>query len=98
MSDLNQISSGVTSYDLDDGAVVFVEHTRELLRLNSTGAVIWQGLRAGLPFQEIVSSLAYATGASSAAIERDVATLIKKLENIGVLQAHGFRRHSSSPG
>ena len=97
MSDLNKVSSGVTSYDLDDGAVVFVEHTRELLRLNSTGAVIWHGLRAGLPFQEIVSSLVYATGAPDVAIRRDVAALIKDLENVGVLHTNEIARRGGSP-
>src|SRR5215467_10266966 len=97
MSHVNQISSGVTSYDLDDGAVVFVEHTRELLRLNSTGAVIWHGLRAGLPLQEIVSSLVYATGAPDVAIRRDVAALINDLKNVGVLRTNEIARRGGSP-
>jgi hypothetical protein len=96
MSRANTVSSGVSSYDFDDGAILFVEHTRELLRLNPTGALIWQGLRAGLPFQEIVSSLVHVTGTPVVAIERDVAALIKDLEGVGVLQANRLMRRNSS--
>src|SRR5262245_53116160 len=96
MSRVNTVSSGVSSYDFDDGAILFVEHTRELLRLNPTGAVIWQGLRAGLPFQEIVSSLVHVTGTPAVAIERDVAALIEDLEGVGVLQANRFIRRNNS--
>jgi len=97
MSRANTISSGVTSYDLDDGAVLFIEDTRDLLRLNPTGAAIWQGLRAGLSFQEIVSSLVDGTGAPADVIEQDIASLIKELEGIGVLRPNGFVRRRSSP-
>src|SRR5215813_119774 len=97
MSRANTISSGVISYDLDDGAVLFIEDTRDLLRLNPTGAAIWQGLRAGLSFHEIVSSLVDGTGAPADVIERDIASLIKELEGIGVLRPKGFVRHRSSP-
>src|SRR5262245_23743955 len=95
MSHGNTISSGVNSYDLDDGAILFVEHTRELLRLNPTGAVIWHGLRAGLPIQEIVSSLVHVTGTPALAIERDVAALIKDLEGVEVLQTNGLVRRNN---
>jgi len=96
MSRVNTISPGVSGYDFDDGAILFVEHTRELLRLNPTGAVIWHGLRAGLPFQEIVSSLVHVTGTPAVAIEQDVAALINDLEGVGVLQANRLIRRSNS--
>jgi len=96
MSRVNTISSGVSSYDFDDGAILFVEHTSELLRLNPTGAVIWHGLRAGLPFQEIVSSLVQVTGTPAVAIERDVAALIKDLEGVGALEANRLIRMNNS--
>ena len=89
MSELNTISSEVTSYDVDDGTVLFIEQTRELLRLNPTAALVWRGYRAGLSFQEMIEALVRVTGASAAAVERDVAALIKELEDIGALQ----RRH-----
>jgi len=96
MSRVNTVSSGVSSYEFDDGAILFVEHTRELLRLNPTGAVIWQGLRAGLSFQEIVSSLVHVTGTPAVDIERDVAALIEDLEGVGVLQANRLIRRNNS--
>ena len=48
----------VTTYELGNELVIFLEHTGELLRLNPTAAVVWKGLRSGMPSTEIVESLA----------------------------------------
>ncbi len=79
------ICAGVTGYELDDETVLFLEQTGELLRLNTTGALVWHGLECGLSSHEIVDTLVQASGAPATEVERDVACLMMSLREAGVL-------------
>jgi len=75
----------VTGYELDGDAVLFLEQTGELLRLNPTAALIWRGLAAGLSSCEIVESLVQVLDAPAMEVEQDVARLMTSLHEAGVL-------------
>ena len=79
---------GVTAYELGNDIVLFLEHTGELLRLNPTAAVVWKGLRSGMPSTEIVESLARTFGISAERIEGDVQRLVADFEEAGLLRQH----------
>jgi hypothetical protein len=74
---------GVAEYELDGDAVLFLEHTGELLRLNPTAALIWRGVASGLSPREIVESLAQVLNAPALEVERDVALFMSRLHEAG---------------
>ncbi len=79
------IRPGVIGYDLDDDAILFLESSGELLRLNPTAALVWRGLASGLSSREIIDLLVQVLKAPAMDVERDVTGLITSLQESGVL-------------
>jgi hypothetical protein len=88
------ICAGVTGYELGDETVLFSEQTGELLRLNTTGALVWRGLKCGLSSHEIVDTLVQTSGAPATEVERDVAGLMISLREAGVLRGSSVLERS----
>ena len=88
---------GVTAYELGNDIVIFLEHTGELLRLNPTAAVVWKGLRSGMPSTEIVESLARTFGISSEDIKGDVERILAGFEEAGLLREHAECAANQNP-
>jgi coenzyme PQQ synthesis protein D (PqqD) len=79
------IRPGVRGYDVDEDAILFLEYSGELLRLNPTAALVWRGLASGLSSREIIDSLAQVLKAPATNVERDVTGLINSLQEAGAL-------------
>ena len=79
------IRPGVMGYDLDDDAILFLEYSGEMLRLNPTAALVWRGLASGLSSREIIDSLVQVLKAPAMDVERDVTGLMTSLQDAGVL-------------
>ena len=87
----------VTAYELGNDIVIFLEHTGELLRLNPTAAVVWKGLRSGMPSTEIVESLARTFGISAEHIQGDVERIVAGFEEAGLLREHAEYAANQQP-
>jgi Coenzyme PQQ synthesis protein D (PqqD) len=88
---------GVAGYELDDDAVLFLEHSGELLRLNPTAALIWRGFASGLSTRDIVQSLVQVLDAPAVEVERDVAGLMTSLQAAGVLDGSPRKNRAAHP-
>jgi hypothetical protein len=75
----------VRGYDVDEDAILFLEYSGELLRLNPTAALVWRGLASGLSSREIIDSLVQVLKAPATNVERDVTGLINSLQEAGAL-------------
>jgi hypothetical protein len=70
---------------LGSGGVLVDLRTDRLFDLNDTGATVWEGLAAGLPFDDIVASLTAAFDVAPATAEREARALIESLTAAGLL-------------
>lgn len=70
---------------LDDEAVLYDERTHATLRLNSSGAAIWQAIDGRADVVTIVTLLATSHAASPADVARDVDTVLARLIGDGAL-------------
>ena len=79
------IRPGVMGYDLDEDAILFLEYSGELVRLNPTAALVWRGLASGLSPRTIIDSLVQVLNAPAMDVERDVTGLMRSLQEAGAL-------------
>jgi hypothetical protein len=70
---------------LGEGGVLVDLRTDRLFELNDTGATVWEGLAAGLRFDDIVATLTTAFDVTPAIAEREARALIESLTAAGLL-------------
>jgi hypothetical protein len=72
------------SFELDDELVLFAEHSGELFVLNSTAALIWEGLSQGLSRGEIADALAASAQRAREDLLRDIDALAAQWGALGL--------------
>lgn len=56
-----------------------------MIRINETGAVVWQGIEDGLDADQIAESLAFSYGIETEKALRDVSSCIDRLVDAGLV-------------
>lgn len=56
-----------------------------MIKLNSTGKMIWEGLMQGLSEEEITKKLTETCDAETGRVQEDVRTFLEKMEKAGFL-------------
>lgn len=69
-----------------DGAVLLDKDKGLLTTLNTLGSLVWQHLRDGRTFDEIVSQIVAQTGADAAVVRADVQDFIALLKTQSLLR------------
>jgi hypothetical protein len=64
----------------EDGAVILDVELNSIVRLNSTGGFIWEGMQAGKSVRQIALELAIATKTEIETVERDIREFIENLK------------------
>lgn len=62
-----------------DGAAILDTAAGQITTLNSTGAMVWQGLHRGESLDAVAANLAFATGEQIEAVKMDVRDFIEEL-------------------
>jgi hypothetical protein len=85
-----QFDGGTTSYCVvtaKDGGVILDIQGDRLLKLNTTGAQIWELLQVGKPESQIVLTIATKYGIAEERVAKDVQALITRLAHLGLAPA-----------
>ena len=80
-----RIPESVRSTQTQDGAIILAIHTGQVLRLNTTGSLIFERLKDGVTESEIIDSISQQFGVSSTIATQDVREFLKELEELGLL-------------
>ncbi len=76
----------VHDYPIGDELVLFSKRSGALYRANTTAALIWQGIRAGLERKEILALLAEAFHLAEDIIAADIETLLTQWRSNGLIE------------
>ncbi len=91
-----EIEPGVSSFPIDDEAVLFDARTGELFILNQIAACVWSGLAAGLGTRVVAKRIAREAGAVACVdaedIMRDCTALVDRWKRAGLIKAAGRAR------
>jgi hypothetical protein len=82
---------------LDDGAVLFDEHSQDLYLLNATAAFVWCCLEDGLERDQVLTAIEQEYGVARAAAARQVDLLLLQWEELELLADSERNRSPRTP-
>ncbi|MGB7355639.1 MAG: PqqD family protein [Acidobacteriaceae bacterium] len=85
------VADHVRSVADSDGTTLLDIKGNQLLAINRTGALIWEGLHAGRSLESITASLVEATGGDFTSISKDTEEFVALLKEKGLVEEEVLR-------
>ena len=80
-----RVSDTLRATHNQDGAIILAIHTGQVLRLNTTGSLVFQQLQNGSTESQIVAAISERFGLSSSVATEDVCEFLQTLEQLGLI-------------
>lgn len=80
-------ASHLRSVTSRDGAAIFNDESSEVIRLNSTGAFVWERLQQGRSLEDIARELTAQTGGTATTIDSEVRAFTEELKRHRLLES-----------